>query len=270
MNLTDVRLIVVDMDGTLLSPAHEVSQEFWPLFERLRQLDIAFAAASGRQYGSIVGKLAPIADRISILAENGAFAKHDGRVLVQTTLPEAAVVEVISRLSSDPQIKAVLCSTDEAFITSGNEGFRAFMSEFYTSYVEVDDLLSVSAPIVKIALYHPEDSEKHIYPHLDSLTSPVLVKVSSKYWVDISHPDANKGHALKILQAELGISRAQTLAIGDFNNDLEMLAQAEYSYAMGNAHPRIVEAAKYQTTGNDDLGVEKVLAAVIAAHEGRS
>lgn len=83
--------------------------------------------------------------------------------------------------------------------------------------------------------------------------------------MDISHPNANKGFALKIVQESLGISKEETMAFGDFNNDLEMLSEASFSFAMKNAHPNVKKVAKFETGSNDDEGVESVLEKLIKA-----
>ena len=71
--------------------------------------------------------------------------------------------------------------------------------------------------------------------------------------------NANKGYALKHLQEKYGIGRQETLVFGDYNNDLEMLAMADLSFAMANAHPNVTAAANYRTKSNDENGVEDIL-----------
>ncbi len=85
------------------------------------------------------------------------------------------------------------------------------------------------------------------------------MKVSGQNWVDISSPNAHKGFALQKLQELYNITPAETMVFGDYNNDLEMLALSDFSFAMENAHPNVKEVAKYQTVSNDDFGVERVL-----------
>jgi HAD superfamily hydrolase (TIGR01484 family) len=65
------------------------------------------------------------------------------------------------------------------------------------------------------------------------------VKVSGSIWLDISHKLANKGRAMELLQKKYSITTEQTMAFGDYLNDLEMMQQAHYSFAMENAHPDI-------------------------------
>lgn len=265
MDLSPVRLIAVDMDGTLLNGRHEVGERFWPLYRRLRDAGVTFAAASGRQHDSILDKIGAVGESLVVLGENGAFGTYRGEELIRTPLPEGALPELLRRLGSLPEVHPVLCSPYKAYVRSESDAFFEFMSEFYTAHEVVDDLSHVRDDVVKVALYHPTDSEGAIYPHFADLEPDLKVKISSRYWVDISHPRANKGHALRLLQERLGVGPAETLAIGDYHNDLEMLAAADFSFAMANAHPDVRTAAKYRTGSNDEGGVEDVLERVLQA-----
>ena len=80
----------------------------------------------------------------------------------------------------------------------------------------------------------------------------------------MSSPNANKGYALKLIQEKYNIAPAETMVFGDYNNDLEMLALAHYSFAMENAHPYVKKVANYSTASNDAFGVEKVLEKLLA------
>lgn len=73
MDLSKVRLVVSDMDGTLLNDKNEVSSRFFEQFKELQKRNIHFVAASGRQFQSIIDKLEPISTEISIIGENGGI-----------------------------------------------------------------------------------------------------------------------------------------------------------------------------------------------------
>ena len=265
MNLSLVRLVVCDMDGTLLDSAHEASARFFELFAQFGAHGIEFAAASGRQYGSIVDKLAPIRDDITVIAENGAIMRRGSETLLETALRREEVADVLERVSKLVDVHPVVCTADCAYAHGHDRDFVSFMSEFYADYKLLEDLETYEGTPLKIALYTPGSSEELIYPHLKDLAPRLKVKVSGPHWVDISNPEAHKGKALRQLQTELGVSPAETMAFGDYHNDLEMLALADFSFAMGNAHPDIVAAARYQTASNDEGGVEQVLTKVVAA-----
>jgi Cof subfamily protein (haloacid dehalogenase superfamily) len=133
------------------------------------------------------------------------------------------------------------------------------LKEYYTEFTLLDNLKAHEGEIIKIAIYHFESSEKYIYPVVEHLEGDLKVKVSGANWVDISSPNANKGYALDLIQKKYNITPEETMVFGDYNNDLEMLALAEYSFAMENAHPNVKKVANYLTKSNDNLGVERIL-----------
>jgi len=113
--------------------------------------------------------------------------------------------------------------------------------------------------ILKIAVYHKASTEKYVYPAMISLEDQIKVKVSGPNWLDLNHSNANKGYALDKLLQHLGYAKNEVVVFGDYHNDLEMLALADYSFAMGNAHPTVKAVANYTTSSNDDFGVERIL-----------
>ena len=265
MNFSNIKLIVSDMDGTLLNDNHEVSNRFFNQFEKLRQQNIHFIAASGRQMQSIQTKLHPILKDISIIAENGSIITHRNKTEVLLELSQNDMVKAIRSLRQVDNCFPVLCGKTTAYVENDEPEFISKISEYYTEFTIVDDLSAVSQDsFLKIAAFHFESSEKFIYPKVVHLNDHLKVVVSGANWVDISHPKANKGYALKKLQENLGVTKAQTLVFGDYNNDLEMLKLVDYSFAMGNAHPQVKAIANYMTKTNTEQGVEHILEQIIS------
>lgn len=261
MNLQNVKLVVSDMDGTLLNSQGKVSPLFFELFKKLQQKNIHFCAASGRQYNSIVDKLADIKDDIYVIAENGAIAKSGDDVLLLNALDAEKIINIIPILRKIKDVNIVLCSQDAAFIENSEEKFINLFQEYYHSFQVVDDLLEVvkSTPILKIAVHHFTSSEEFIYPEIKHLKNNYLLKVSGQNWLDISDEKANKGSALRHVQKMLNVSKEQTMVFGDYHNDIEMLQEADFSFAMKNAHKDITKLANYTTKSNNNFGVERVL-----------
>ena len=259
MDLSRIKMVVTDMDGTLLNSNHEVSDKFFGIFEELKKKDIKFVAASGRQYHSIIDKLAPIQNDIIVIAENGGVAMHQGKQIVNTPLPNNVKNEVLRILHDVKNIHPVLCGKNSAFIKNDSTIFEQKLKEYYSNYEALDNLYDYEGEIVKIAIYHFESSEKHIYPKVFHFEKDLQVKISGANWVDISSKNANKGYALEKVMLENNIQPHELLVFGDYNNDLEMLALADYSVAMENAHPNVLKLANYTTSSNDDYGVERIL-----------
>lgn len=260
MDFSKVKLVVTDMDGTLLNSKSEVSNQFFDIFEQLKKQNIHFIAASGRQYFSIVDRLETIKDEITVIAENGAFTMRGNQELFTTKLPFEYILKSINILRELKNVYIVLCGKSSAYIETKDEQFINMFKNYYSEYMIVDDLSKVTNDtFFKIAAYHFECSETHIYPAVKHLENEIQVIVSGEHWLDISHNNANKGYALNILQNQLGITKQETMVFGDYNNDLKMLELAEFSFAMENAHKNVKKAAKYQTKSNDELGVEYIL-----------
>ncbi len=263
MDLSDIRLVVADMDGTLLNSRHEVSPRFFELFKELRDKGVLFAAASGRQYDSIAEKLDPISQDIAIIAENGGFAVHQGIEIVSNPLEPHQKELILEQLRDVKDIHTVLCGKYSAYLQPGSGLFLDKLKEYYTNFEILDDLLNYEGEVMKIAVYHDVSSETYIYPHVKHLEGDLLVKVSGENWVDFSKLNAHKGYALEKIQQKLAIKPEETLVFGDYNNDLEMLALSHYSFAMANAHPNVLKEARYTTLSNDEFGVETVLEDVV-------
>lgn len=268
MDLAQVKLVVTDMDGTLLNSQGEVSDQFYSLFEQLKANNIHFVAASGRQYYSIIKKLSPIVEDITIVAENGGIARQGAKELLVTQMDNQSILKLITLLRTIKDSYIVLCGKKSSYIETKNEAFIALFNEYYATYEKVEDLTKVSDDdFIKIAVYHFESSESAIYPSVKHLEDKLQVKVSGQNWLDISHPNANKGYALQLLQNKLGLTPSQTMVFGDYNNDLEMLGLADFSFAMDNAHPNVKKVANYTTKSNDENGVEHILEQLVEALE---
>ncbi len=266
MNLSDVKLVVTDMDGTLLNSKHEVSDLFFELFELLKANNIHFVAASGRQYHSILEKLAVIKEHITIVAENGAYIVKNEKELFVNAISQNDVENLLQLCNNIDGVHLVVCGKNKAYILNESEQFQNTIAEYYTEYKVLNsfDELPVD-DFFKIALCHHQGSEEFIYPFVQHLENEWQIKISGKLWIDISQYSSHKGNAIAKIQEQYNITEAQTMAFGDYNNDLEMLEKAAFSYAMENAHPKVKEVAKYQTLTNDNNGVEKVLQKLIAS-----
>ncbi|WP_419210948.1 HAD family hydrolase [Maribacter sp. X9] len=264
MDLSKIKMVVSDMDGTLLNSDHQVSDHFFNLFEELKKKNIQFVAASGRQYNSIIDKLKPIKDDIIVIAENGGYVMRKNTELLSTPLSKKHQKDVLGILNTVEDLYPVLCGKQNAYINGKSEAFVAKLREYYTEFEILDELENHTGEILKIAIYHFESSEAHIYPKVKHLENELKVKVSGENWLDISSPNAHKGYALQKLMDLYNIASDEIMVFGDYNNDLEMLALADVSVAMANAHSNVKAISNFETTSNDDLGVERFLEKLVS------
>lgn len=257
----DIRLVVCDMDGTLLGSDHSIPERLWPLLTRIRERGALFAPASGRQYATLRRMFERAAEGTVFIAENGTLVMRDGQELSSTTIDERdvdAVVRTVRGLS-DLDVGVVAAGKRGAYIERHDPTFRAIAETFSAALQGVDDVLAVDDEIVKIAVYDFGDAETGIYEALRTFEDRLQVVVSGRHWLDLMAPGANKGTAVRALQSRLGIGPDQTLVFGDYLNDLEMMGTATWSFAMANAHPAVAAAANFRAPANTEEGVITVL-----------
>ncbi|MDO5629122.1 MAG: Cof-type HAD-IIB family hydrolase [Mobilicoccus sp.] len=262
----DVRLVAVDMDGTLLDADGEVPAGFWPLLEEMTRRGIVLVPASGRQYATLRDVFGDTAAGMGFIAENGTLVAYRGEVLATDTLPREIVTDVVAtvrELAAHRNLGVVVCGVSSAYIERTDAPFRAEVDTYYHALAEVDDLLTVEEDVLKCALFDFDDAEHGVYPHLSRFSDSQVV-VSGRHWIDIMNPTVHKGSGLERLTELLGLRREQTVAFGDYLNDLQLLQAAGTSFAMANAHPDIIAVADHVAPSHVEQGVITVLRSLLS------
>ncbi|MEU6064085.1 MULTISPECIES: Cof-type HAD-IIB family hydrolase [Streptomyces] len=263
----DIRLVVTDMDGTLLDDAKRIPEGLWPMLAELRRRGVLFSPASGRQYATLARQFADVADGMVFIAENGTYVVRDGLELSSDPLAPAVaagLARAVRRLVADGvDVGAVVCGKRSAYVERTDEPFLAEVRKYYVEHRVVEDVTTVDDDVIKVALFDFGQAERTTAPALSAFADTHQVVVSGEHWVDVMNRTANKGTALRGLQRELGITPAQTMVFGDYLNDLEMLDAAEWSFAMANAHPAVVARARHLAPSNNDNGVLRTIAEVL-------
>ncbi|MFD9005543.1 Cof-type HAD-IIB family hydrolase [Streptomyces sp. NPDC059582] len=270
----DIRLIVTDMDGTLLDDDKRAPEGLWEVLALLRERGVLFSPASGRQYATLERQFAEVAEGMVFIAENGTYVVRDGVELSSDPLDPAVAREVVRaarRLVADGvDMGAVLCGKKSAYVERTDEAFLAEVRRYYLELRIVEDVTAVDDDIIKVALFDFGAAERTTAPALAPFVATHQVVVSGAHWVDVMNRTADKGSAVRRLQRDLGITPAQTMVFGDYLNDLEMLDTAEWSFAMANAHPEVVRRARHLAPSNNDNGVLRTVARMLDLPVGGS
>ncbi|CAL2072694.1 Cof-type HAD-IIB family hydrolase [Streptomyces murinus] len=263
----DIRLIVTDMDGTLLDGDQRIPAGLWPMLAELRGRGVLFSPASGRQYATLARQFADVAEGMVFIAENGTYVVRDGVELSSDPLERATaagVAEVVRRLNAaGGDAGAVVCGKRAAYVERTDEAFLAEVRRYYVEHRVVDDVTAVDDDFIKVAVFDFHSAERSTAPALAPFAGTHQVVVSGEHWVDVMTRTANKGAALRALQQALGITPAQTMVFGDYLNDLEMMDAAEWSFAMSNAHPDVIARARHLAPSNDENGVLRTISRVL-------
>lgn len=263
MTARDIRLIAVDLDGTLLNDRKEIPPDFVPMVEALYPRGVRFILASGRQYFNLAAMFAPVADKLFYFAENGGLIFDGAENISCSPIPEDILPE-LCRAGAEIGAPLVLSGRQSAYIgTDCGPVARDNTAMYYKRRTFADDPLAAAKaagdPIVKVAAFDAEDAASRCEPRFAQFRPRLKVTLAGQSWVDIMRADVNKGIALGFLQKRLGVAPEQCMAFGDYPNDLEMIRQAGISYAMANSHPDLLAAAKYRAPSNEDDGVMRVL-----------
>lgn len=254
----DIRLVVADMDGTLLDEAGTIPASFWPVLRRLTGHGIVFAPASGRQHPALSELFSAAGPEVALIAENGAHVVRDGEVVACSTIdPETASTTVASvrDLSRRFDLGLVWSGRHSAYVERGDEPFVREVGRFYTSLTVLDDLARAPENPLKFAVFDFAGGSAGSREALTRGLAPLQVVMSNEHWMDVMDPAVNKGVALQALQSALGVSPEQTVVFGDYLNDLEMFPQATHSFAMANAHEAVTRSARHRAPSNRDHGV---------------
>jgi Cof subfamily protein (haloacid dehalogenase superfamily) len=264
----DIRLIAADMDGTLLDDDDELHEHFWPLVDELHRRGIVFCPASGRQYYNLRERFAPVADEMMFIAENGTYVVGYGKEISSICLPLDSVsrlVRTTRRLAeAGVDVGTVVCGKASAYIERFDAAFLAEIEKYYARLTLVPDLLSVTGDgVLKVAVFDFGVAEKTTAPAFAEFAGDHQVAVSGLHWVDVMTLGVNKGEGIRRIQHALGIGRAQTMTFGDFLNDLEMMDESDWSFAMHNAHPVLKERSRYVAPPNNENGVVRTISSVL-------
>ena len=253
-----IRLILSDMDGTLLDNEGRLPAGFDDMIRQLRERGILFAPCSGRQYHSLLKLFASYKDEFLFLAENGAFASYRGREIISCVLDRQLVTEIVAGFADHEQVYILLGGKRAAYLRRENldARLRAELTRYGTHYELVDDWAEVDDELLKLAFYVPEGRAKQLVcPQLTAFAGHVQLAYADNHWVDAMAPGVGKGWAVKQVQRYLRLTAEECAAFGDYANDAGMLKAVSYSFAMENAQPAIQSLARFRAPANTAGGV---------------
>ena len=253
-----IKLIMSDMDGTLLDENGQLPAGFDDIIRQLKERNVLFAPCSGRQYYSLLDTFKGYEDDFLFLAENGTMVQYQGHELFSCVMDKKLGLKALQETREVPGLYEVYCGKKGAYVLRDKftEAFQAELMKYYTHAEVVDSFDDVEDEMIKAAFFDEMgQADERIYPRLKKYAGPFQVAISSDYWVDMMRFDINKGIAIQQVQKRLKIAPMECAAFGDFLNDTEMMSSVYYSFAMENAHPYIKKLARFSTASNKEHGV---------------
>ncbi len=252
-----VKLLLSDVDGTLVTSDKVLTDASVRAVAKLGDAGVRFAVTSGRPPRGMAMLVAPLTLSTPIGGFNGGLVVDASmRVLRERTLPAALVPEILQVLAAHGL--DLWCYQGIEWYVRDPDGphvaREAATCEFEpTVRASLDDLGDGVAKVVGVS-----DDDGAVTAATEAVRrqfgDAVSATASQPYYLDVTHPDANKGSVVKYLATELGIAEDEIATIGDMPNDVLMFARSGLSIAMGNADREVQRAARRVTASNDEDG----------------
>jgi len=266
-----ISLVVADVDGTLVTGEKVLTPRAAAAVRALHGAGIAFAITSGRPPRGMAMLIEPLALRTPIAGFNGGiFVKPDMTILEQHVLAGDAArraVEVILQHGMDAW---VYCGND--WFVRNLEAPHVAREQWTVKFAPtvVDDLTTVLDNAVKIVGISDDYDlvarcEKDVQEALGAKASAAR---SQPYYLDVTHPDANKGTVVTTLAKWLAVPVEEIATIGDMPNDVLMFRNSGLSIAMGNASAEVQGQAERVTDSNEEEGFAKAMERFILSIAG--
>ncbi|MDQ0472317.1 Cof-type HAD-IIB family hydrolase [Labrys wisconsinensis] len=267
-----IRLLVSDVDGTLVTHDKVLTEEAKAAALALRQAGIAFAITSSRPPRGMRMLFEPLALEGPIAGFNGGvYVKPDLSMVRSHLLDPAAAREAVT-LMRDAGLDVWVYTPDEWLIHNPDAPHvarEAWIIKFDPKVVQdfSDAHLAQAAKIVGVS----DDADRvaaceaKAQAALGDRASAVR---SQSYYLDVTHPQANKGAVVTTLSGLLHIPAEEIATIGDMPNDVLMFRQSGFSIAMGNASDAVKAQASAVTDSNEDEGFAKAVHHFILGREG--
>jgi Cof subfamily protein (haloacid dehalogenase superfamily) len=257
-----IALVVADVDGTLVTAEKLLTHRAVAAVQSLRAAGIAFAITSGRPPRGMAMLIDPLAVQTPLAGFNGGlFVKPDMTVIEEHVLP----AEIAAR-----SLDLVLRSGMDAWIYSNSHWFvhdpaapHVAREQWTVKFAPtvIQDFGNLIHDVIKIVGISDDlglvaRCEKNAQNMLAKDASAVR---SQPYYLDITHPDADKGMVVTKLAEYLSVPLAHIATIGDMPNDVLMFQKSGLSVAMGNADPAVQAQADLVTDSHENDGFAKAM-----------
>jgi Cof subfamily protein (haloacid dehalogenase superfamily) len=249
--------VISDVDGTLVTDEKILTSRAQSAVAKLRASGIVFSIISSRPPRGLHMLTGPLEITAPICGFNGGLiATADLSVITEHLLPPAVARRAVDALEARRVQVWVFSGQDwlvrhpdgpYVMLEERTVGLRAkVVEDWETSFASAAKIVGVSEDFALLARCETEVSV--------ALADNACVARSQPYYLDITHPLANKGSALSEIAKLLALPLAEIAVIGDGNNDVAMFERSGLSIAMGNASPEVRRAADFVTDSNREDG----------------
>lgn len=266
------KLLLADVDGTLVTHEKVLTERARAAVAQLRARRIGFAITSGRPPRGMQMLIEPLALTTPIAAFNGGmFVRPDLSLLEQRVL-QPDVIEPAMEIMQAHRLDTWIYRGADWFVRAPHgphvdreewtvkfpptivSSFNGLTSNVVKLVGVSDDLEAVRTCEAAVRERFAEEVHLKQSTPQREMHSLASAARSQPYYLDVTHPDANKGFVVRRLSELLNIPTAAIATIGDMPNDISMFEKSGLSIAMGQSSDEVKKAATYTTTSSEDEG----------------
>lgn len=258
-----MKLFVTDLDGTLLNSQKEISDENQRAIRKLAAKNVTFAFATGRGAANALAVMDTIGiSRAYLICLNGSAIVNypEAKLLYQKSMPEAVLKECLT-IGSNYQVPLVFPTLDDSrhiLFEEGQQKLRYGRNEQEELDLEAMGRYIHKKEIAKVVFTSTLEQE------LEAVKEELVQRgyqpmFTDRGFLELLPSGCNKGTSVLWLADKLAVDPAEIVAVGDQENDLEMLRVAGCGAAVANAVAAVKKIANVVTDSNDANGVAELI-----------
>ncbi len=273
--LKNIRIVVSDLDGTLLKNDGSVGEETKKLIRELHNYDVLFSFATGRLHSAVTDIAKDLEIKNPIISLDGSVIKDfpTGETIFESFLKKKYVEKAI-KFADDYLLNVALCHSDAIYFTEFNTVIPTLLNKFGAKYKEVssyDNLMDMTLEIVfagdnKESIEFVKD--RFIFPYAFGCNASYYRSQSKRglYYLNIRRAGSSKGKGLIRLLKYLHIRPHQAVVMGDWYNDISMFESDAIKVAVANSIPELIRNADHITErSNNNEGPAEFLEMILRA-----
>jgi Cof subfamily protein (haloacid dehalogenase superfamily) len=275
----NLKLIVFDLDGTLLADDSNIGSDTKKIINELHNYDVHFTFASGRLHSALTAFASELKIDTPLISLDGSLIKSfpEGKVIFESFVKERYVLKSID-YADKFFLNVALCHADAIYYTESNSVIPMIMDKFGAKYEEVPSYEKFSANTLEVVFAGDnKDSIKYLlerlnFPYSFGLTTSYFKSLRHKgiYYLEVRKKGTSKGKGMLRLLKYLKLKPHEAAVVGDWYNDISLFKTSAFKVALANAVPEIKRMANLITEkNNNEDGVAEFLEQVLKAKKDK-
>lgn len=266
MHNSDIKLIALDVDGTIMNKSFRISHRVKKTISRAVKKGIRVLIATGRMYSATVPIGVELDLTTPLVVYQGSLIKEfykSDRTLLHHYLERDLALDIIKN-AREKNVQINVYLDDKLYVESDSSILQEYISRRNIPFYMLNGFENYENFLPTKILVMDPDAEKInglIAEFKEKYSNRLNVTKSTDYFCEFINKNCSKADGIMFLAEQWGIRQSEIMAIGDHDNDREMLDLAAVGVAMGNSHENLKEIVDYvtETVDNDGaaLAIEK-------------